>query len=47
MTRAPTFLPDLWLDALSIIADPQAKQLIIVSNLSLDPFCTCVLESIS
>jgi hypothetical protein len=47
MSGAPAFLADFRVNALSIIADPQAKQVIIVSNLGLDQMCACVLESIS
>jgi hypothetical protein len=47
MSGAPSFLLDFRVNALSIIADPQAKQVIIVSNLGLDQVCTCVLERIS
>jgi hypothetical protein len=47
VSGAPALIQDFRVYALSIIADPQAKQMVIVPNLGLDPACTCVLESIS
>src|ERR1700692_533183 len=47
VSGASTFHQDFWVNAPSIVADPQANQAIIVSNLGLDLTCACVLERIS
>jgi hypothetical protein len=47
VSGAPTFLQGFRVKALSVIADTQAKQPIIVSNLGFDLTRTGVLESIS
>ena len=47
MSGLSAFLQDLWVNTFSIVADKHPKEVMIVSNLSLNVMCTRVLKGIS